>query len=306
MKPTTFFSMVLVGLIISLCVIGPVMADPSVSQTPEIQGISTGTTMQVTGLAMENDQLTWQISNINLSTKLALPGHSVQVGPYIVDWPAWGIQDPTKVGQVMYTTAYSEDTSATNGQITYIKTMLVNTGNQVISQSNVKAEKTVTFEGADAGEMISSENLMLDGAGQFDYSSLRMLCPFAATDSTFIPQFCNIVQTGSSVDVTTGKLVTSTSDRFVSATADAPVTLAHSISLAGVGSKPASGSANAYLKVHVQEGRMNKLASLPDIGATIYTSGKTEDLIYSESNSATGLIPMFTKSMSYQSGKLLV
>ena len=156
------------------------------------------------------------------------------------------------------------------------------------------------------GQMISSENLMLDGAGQFDYTNLRMLCPFAASDSTFIPQFCNIVQTGSSVDVTTGKLVTSTSGRFVSATADAPVTAGHSISLTGIGSAPASGSATAYIRMHIQEGRINLFGSIPDLGAKVYTPGKTEDLTYSETTSASGLLPMFAKTMNYQSGKLLV
>ena len=296
----------LIGMVVVLLCIGAVTADPSVKQTPEIQGFTTTTTMDVVGLATENDAVAWQISNQNLSTTLALPGHLIQDGPYIVDWPNFVAGKPDTPGQVVYTTAYSEDTSAVNGATTYIKSMSVNTGNRVISQSNLKADKTVTFNGIEAGQLISSENLMLDGAGQLDFTNNRMLCPFAAADSTFIPAFCNIVQTGSSVDVTTGKLVTSTSEGFVAATADVPVTVAHSISLTGTGSTPASGSAAAYIKTHTQEGRTKLIIVFPELGAKVYTQDKTQDLTYSETTSVSGTIPMFAKTMNYQSGKLLV
>ncbi len=260
---STNFSIILVGMVTILLCIGVVTADPSVSQTPEIQGITTATTMDVVGLATENDAVAWQISNTNLSTTLALPGHLIPEQGYIIDWPGFVAGKPDTPGQVVYTTAYSEDTTALSGDTTYIKSMSVNTGNKVISQSNLKAEKTVTFDGIEAGQLISSENLMLDGVGQLDFTNRRMLCPFAAADSTFIPAFCNIVQTGSSVDVTTGKLVTSTSEGFVAATADVPVTVAHSISLTGTGSTPASGSATAYIKMHIQEGRTETCYCIP-------------------------------------------
>jgi hypothetical protein len=306
MKSAKKISMALMGMVVFLLCIGVVTADPSVKQTPEIQGFATTTTMDVVGLATESDAVAWQISNQNLSTTLALPGHLLPDGPYIVDWPNFVAGKPDTPGQVLYTTAYSEETSAVNGDTTYIKSMSVNTGNKVISQSNLKAEKTVTFDGTGAGQLISAENLMLDGAGQLDFTTSRMLCPFAAADSTFIPAFCNIVQTGSSVDVTTGKLVTSTSEGFVAATADVPVTVAHSISLTGTGNAPASGSAVAYIKMHDQEGRTKLAFVIPALGAKVYTQDKTEDLTYSETTSASGLIPLFTKTMNYQSGKLLV
>jgi|WetSurMetagenome_2_1015567.scaffolds.fasta_scaffold591905_2 hypothetical protein len=48
------------------------------------------------------------------------------------------------------------------------------------------ADKTVTFKGIGAGQLISSENLMLDGAGELDFTASRMLCPFAAADSPYV------------------------------------------------------------------------------------------------------------------------
>jgi hypothetical protein len=53
------------------------------------------------------------------------------------------------------------------------------------------------------------------------------------------------------------------------------------------------GSASAYLKVHVQEARNT-------------TTQKSEDLTYSETSTASGLINSFSKSVAYQSGFNLI
>jgi hypothetical protein len=297
------------GMVMFLLCTGAVTADPSVTQTTEIQGITTATSIDAVGMVTEDDTVVWQTSSVNLTPPLALPGQLIQLGPFIVDWPAVLGGLPDTPGGIVYTTTYSEGTNAINGDTTYDKSMSVNTGNQALGQSNLKADKTVTFNAAEpGGHLISAEDLVLDGAGQLNFADHLMLCPFAAADSTFIPAFCNYAQAGSSVDVTTGSLVTGTSEHFVAATADSPVTVAHSISLTGTGSStPASGSATGYMKVRIQEGRTNLVAVFPFAQgpAWIYTQGKTEDLSYSEATSASGLIPRFTKTMNYQSGKIL-
>ena len=61
------------------------------------------------------------------------------------------------------------------------------------------------------------------------------------------------------------------------------------------------GSASAYLKVHVQEARNSTNAAF-----TEWDRAKSEDLAYSETSSASGLISSFGKSMSYQSGFNLI
>ena len=44
--------------------------------------------------------------------------------------------------------------------------MAIDTRNKVIGQSNVKADTAVTFIAtADGGNIVGSENIMLDGAG---------------------------------------------------------------------------------------------------------------------------------------------
>lgn len=305
MKPITYFSYGIIALLVMLVFFGTALADPMVSQTPEIQGFTSTTTMNVVGLAMETDAIGWQLSNGAVtSTSLKLPSGFIPVGPYVEYIPgAIPITDAmygTSSGQVLYTVAYDEKTTATDGAVMYNKQLSLNTGNKVASQSNVKADKIVTFEGIDAGTIVSSENLMVDGAGQFDWTASKMLCPFAASASTFIPPICNIVQTGSSVDLTTGKFVTSTHERTVSATSDPGVEVGHDISVTGIGNGPALGSAEANLKVHVQEGRLN--LHYDYIWAKEYQVVKSEDLQYSESSSASPVIFKFTKSMNYKSG----
>ena len=68
---------------------------------------------------------------------------------------------------------------------------------------------------ADGGNVVGSENLLIDGAGMNTTASDRMLCPFAAATGDVIPAYCNIVQAGSKYDLTVGSVTTNANDRFV-------------------------------------------------------------------------------------------
>ncbi len=60
--------------------------------------------------------------------------------------------------------------------------MGVNTGNKALGQSNVDAQTGLTFIAADdGGNVVGTENLMLDGAGMYDLTANKMLCPFGFT-----------------------------------------------------------------------------------------------------------------------------
>jgi hypothetical protein len=311
MISTKYFSLWTIAILVVMVSIGAVMGDPMVNQTPEIQGLTSATTMNVVGLATENDALAWQDSNNALTTSnLKMGSGYYQVGPYVIYIPGGvpvtdAMYGTTSSGQVLYTVAYDEATTALNGAVSYNKGLSINTGNKVATQSNVKADKIVTFDAVDGGKITSSEDLLVDGAGQFSSTASKMICPFAASTSTFIPPFCNIVQTGSSVDLTSGRLVTSSNERTVAATADPGVEAGHDISVTGIGNGAALGSADAYLKVHVQEGRITSPTYIwiTDFGlAQEYQEQKTEDMQYSEFSSASPVIAKFTKSMGYKSG----
>ena len=207
-----------------------------------------------------------------------------------------GILNP---GQVQYTTSYDKNLVAQTGLTSLVASQNLNTGNKVIGQSNLDAKTALTFAAnADGGNVIGSENLMLDGAATGKTASDVMLCPFSSAGANLIPAYCNIIQAGSAYDLTFGSVTTAANERFVGTDATMPVVLNYNINLKPYGTTegqiPAVGSASAYVKSHIQEAR----------GAT--NNVKSEDLVYSESSSVNGMISGFTKDIKYQSGMSLL
>jgi hypothetical protein len=221
-------------------------------------------------------------------------GGQVSSNPLIIQGASGGIHtgvlDP---GQIQYTTAYDANIVAQGGHSSFVKQMNLHTGNKVISQSNLNAQTGLTYAAtSDGGNVVGSENLMLDGAGMNTTASDKILCPFASSIANAIPAYCNIVQAGSRFDLTIGSVTTRADNAFVHNDATIPVVLNYNINVkpysTSQGQFPASGSTSAYIKAHIQEGRRNGTA-------------KAEDLVYSETSSASGRITAFNKIMSYSS-----
>jgi hypothetical protein len=281
------FALLSVALLI--VVTGVVFADQPVNATLETQTITTSTAMIADGLVMDNAGLVWSLS----SAKLNSP--------------------PLESGEVQYTTEYDANTVAQAGTTTFVKTMAIDTRNKVLSQHNVKADTAVTFIAtADAGNIVGTENIMLDGVGDNTTVSDRFLCPFASQPDNVIPAYCNIVQMGSKYDLVVGSVTTSASDPFVGTDATVPVDLNYQINVKPYGTSagqiPAMGSAMAYVKLHIQEARTwDRRVPIREQGIDYYyVPDKAEDLIYSEVSSADGVITSFNKVMAYQSGRTLV
>jgi hypothetical protein len=200
--------------------------------------------------------------------------------------------------QVQYTTAYDANIVAQAGHTSFVKSMNIDTRNKIIGQSNIKADTALTFIAtADGGNVVGSENIMLDGAGNATTAADKMLCPFASAGGNVIPAYCNIIQAGSKYDLTVGSVTTSANDKFVGSDATIPVVLNYAINVkpytASGTQVPAIGSAMAYIKAHIQEGNN-------------FNTTKAEDLTYSETSSANGYIYSFNKVIAYQSGKSLL
>jgi len=258
---------------------GVVCADPGDPAVPETQTISTVTSEDVVGLVMETDSVTWTLSN---GTRI---------------YSSWAEMDSTD--DVQYTTAYDANIVAQAGHTAFTKTMAVDTRNKVTSQSNIKTQTGLTFAATeDGGNVVGSENLMLDGAGDSTPVADKILCPFAAPDG-YISYFCNIVQAGSKYDLTIGSVTTSADDAFVHNDAMVPVVLNYAINVKPYGTSqgqiPARGSTMAYLKAHVQEGREWGYDPVTEFPM------KAEDLTYSETASALGTITAFNKQFGYSS-----
>ena len=292
MRSTTVLAIFLLCTMLT----GMVLADSGEPAVQETQGFTTSTAMQVFGTAAETDSIAMNIDD----------GYTVRFPP----------APPMSPTSVIYTSSYSENTLADQGLVTYQKTVGFDTaGMAAPNQYNLVAEKLVEFVGSETGRMTSDEQVTMDGAstGQ-DAPHLTLTCPFAAGNEDSInPPFCNIVQEGSSVDLTVGSLSTATRERFIMVAvpdttpssygiawpyplADPGVEADYAIALAGFGDLPASGSATAYITAHVQEGR-----DIIEDGSGPYGEQypKSEDLAYSESTTAAGEITLFSKEMNY-------
>jgi hypothetical protein len=243
-----------------------------VNQTPEIQGITVTTVMDVVGSASNNVDMAWTSGS-------------------------GSTQPPLSGGESVQTTVYNENTNAVNGHTVYVKEFSVDTGNKVVGQSNVESSRQITFEGSDGGNMVSDENLLIDTVGMPTSAGDKFLCPFGASSIDTLPAYCNIVQAGSHVDSSFISLSTQASSRTIMASADVPVALAYSINAHGVntatGTVPGQGLVSAYMKIHLQGGRGDSLS-------------KSSDLSSEDKSTVNGIINAFTKNMGYSSGARLL
>ena len=106
---------------------------------------------------------------------------------------------------------------------------------------------------------------------------------------TVIPAYCNRIEAGSTIELTSGSVTTSSLDRFISGGGFSPVEMDYLLHVRGISTDtPATGSVSAYIDGLVQEGR-------PD------GTGVAEILKFYERSSASGLITSFQKSMHYSS-----
>ncbi len=282
-----------------------VLADHAPTQTPETQGLDTFTNVVVAGISTESEEIVWQESSRALNDPpLSMPD-TVHITGAFITWTHFPGFLAARPGETQYTVSYSEETLAEQGFTNYLKQNSLDTRNQPANQDNLETDKVVAFEGSITGRMTSSESILVDGAGQVDISEDKFLCPFASGDQHLIAPYCNIVQMGSSVNIQDGLLHTSSGERSITSTADVPVEAEYHIQLSGIGQSAATGSANAYMQSHFQEGRMI-LTDHEDLGPgfylEIYRLGQAVDIIYNEETRATGEISYFKKDMQYESG----
>jgi len=298
---------IVIILLLSFTVCGSVLADYAPTNTAETQGLDTITNVVVAGLATESEEIVWQESSQALNNPpLSLPWGSISTPFGIIEIEVPGFT--TMIGrtaEVQYVVSYSEDTLADQGVTQYLKQNALDTRNKAANQDNLETDKFAIFEGSSTGMMTSDEDLLVDGAGQFERSNELFTCPFGSTRSTVVPPFCNIVEMGSSVDITDGTLATSSGERTVAATGDVPVEAEYSIHLSGADQSAASGRANAYMKSHLMEGDMQLISQLegaPGIFINQFRTGQRVDITYSEETTASGEIGYFRKDMAYESG----
>jgi hypothetical protein len=184
--------LIIIIIFMPLAIAGNAMADTGIGSIPETQGFSTSTASQLAGIATETNSIVWQIGD----GTLAAP--------------------PLSVGQIIGTMSYTESTIADQGLVTYSKLQSLDTEGATPGTSNFNIVKVVEFDGLNAGRMISEENEVLDIADYgYNNTSQLYICPFATQLTNETPGYCNIVEMGSTVDVTLASLSTTAGVRTV-------------------------------------------------------------------------------------------
>jgi hypothetical protein len=205
---------------------------------------------------------------------------------------------PLDPGEKQIINSYSEMGDFKNGATEYKKDFVADTGNKVLGQNNVAAHRNIQYLAQTnaaglTGFAETTEKLVMDAVGADGNAADEILCPFAAEGPDTSPAFCNIVQAGSAVTgVQIGSLITDAAKRDIQATADFPAEFSYAIN-----AKVVSGSVNAFMDVHAQEAR-------PDGDDTV--NAKEADFVYKESDTASGQINSFSKTMYYQDGLLRI
>ena len=107
----------------------------------------------------------------------------------------------------------------------------------------------------------------------------------------------DIVQAGSSIDATFTSVTTHLDTKIVGDNPDSPLVLNYDVSAKGITrpdgtTAPMSGSAVAFIRVHITGGRDG--------------SGRvSQDLTYSDTTKVSGLISSFQKTIAYRGGSNL-
>jgi len=256
---------------------GYALADRGIDPVPETQGIVTSTSVDAVGNFASATELQWRITD----DPGGLPGVPV-----------------LDAASAIYESTYTEDTQTHGvGLMLYDKELDVETSGQISGQWNIEATKQIAFIGIDGAYVVSTDNIMVDGAANFDKTTQNVICPFAVAVSDVFPTYCNRAEAGSTIDMTVANVRTTTTDRFVMPSADHPVELNHDLRVTElVTDVPSVGFASAYMDVLVQEARGGEAG--PD--APYLTL--MERIEFSEESSADGAITLFDKLMHYESG----
>ncbi len=278
-------------LLLSLGIlVGLACADPGIPKVNEVQGLSTSTTIVAAGNFNS-------ASSVDLTISYKMPITAIP-GP---DWSDPGLEDE---GSTIYQSVYTEDTQNSEvGYLSYDKDLDISTASKVSGQYNIQAVKQITYLGVDASSVISTDYLMLDGAGWVGMADERIICPFVDVDTTggVYPSFCNRVETGSTTNLKVANLNSQMGDRFIMKAADSGVEIFDNVGVSSYATDlPSKGSVSAYIKGSIKEG--GRLSDISDEQSINFPPIELyETVTFSDSTAVSGDISTFAKAMAYDS-----
>ena len=288
-----------VFLILFLGISGLACAKVMPQQPDEVQDLRIETSVISSGVFKQDSTLDWALSSEFLGV------NGVIIEPGVIEFQPEPPLNPA--GEVQMYCTYDEDTTATNGNISFDKVGIVDTRAKVGRDWNVENERQITFTGHDAGSVLSTEDLFLTGVGTSIPLGFSKLCPFecgCAEGCDCIPMFCNTIGAGSAIDLDAFSLASSANLRNINKpgdpgfyppipSSDEPARLFFQTEVNGYSPDlPADGMISTYLNEHGKEGG-TLFPGLPLV---------SEEVSIHESREIIGKTALFSYTVDYVSG----
>ena len=234
MKTKVSIGVIIIAMVVLIAVSGSAMAARPVPPGNETSQIIVRTSATVVGNFQAKTDIVIQQSNGDLVPPLA-------------------------AGEQLGMAEYSENTMAVNGVTDYTKNTQIDTGGVVNGQANIETDRIISFDGGDAGRMVSSEEAIVSTIGS-EATSVTGCCPWGSTTNATLPAEYEYVQAGSKMDVSEVSAASSSGVTVISDTPGTPVSLDYSINAHGINQtagtmdNPAIGSATAYVDGVIMQG----------------------------------------------------
>jgi len=276
--------LVILVIALALLLTGYALADRGIDPVPETQGVVTSTSVNIVGNFASATEIQWRITD-------KWDGGLPSIPPLL--------PDTAPFAAAIYESTYTEDTQSHGvGLMLYDKETDIETSGQISGQWNIEATKQIAFIGVDGAYVVSSDNIMVDGAATPARVQERYICPFLPATMLLTPTYCNRAEAGSTIDMTIANVRTTTTDRFVMPSGDHPVELNHDLRVTElVTDVPSVGLASAYMDILIQEARSQTAPYRRQVTAV----NLMERIEFSEETTADGAITLFEKLMHYES-----
>jgi hypothetical protein len=272
MKTTTrLIGVVAIAMVLSIAFSGVALACCPIPETVCTSKISTTTAVTCMGTVTESESLNFQQATVDIN---AIP--------------------PLAAGELYADTRYSEDLMSSDGYINYMKAFDLDTSNsEGLPEFNLEVAKTFDYVANNGGRLVFSETVAIDAISDWQPNP-PLMCPFAAQPAGQIPESCEYVAAGSTLDVTEVSATTNTQTITTAMSSDTtPITMHYDISAGGTdltSTAGAVGSASAFMTVHDMEGQI--------IGPALGS-----EVTYVEELTVSGIFE-FSTSKDYVSGIL--
>ena len=272
MKTTIrLIGVVAIAMVLSIAFSGVALACCPVPETMCTSKIETTTQVTCLGTMTEDESLIFEQSSVSL---IPLP--------------------PLIFGERYGSTSYAMDMIARNGVIDFLKDFEFDTENSAgIPDYNLDVATTFDYAAYAGGRLTSSEVVSIDAISAQQNVPGTIICPFAAGGAAIVPESCEYIEAGSTLDVTEVSARSNTQTITNARSNDiTPIMLHYDIHAGSTSLGPSAGavgSASAFMTVHEMEGR----GAVPgDLGA---------EVTFDEETTVSGIFDLF-KNMDYDAG----